>query len=276
MALITWQSDYLAHLNLVAGDADVVTSLIDAAGAAINKYTKRDLESAERDRIFPVHAGGVVYLGAYPVDHVARVMSQTVTGLTLSCSAEVATVSVSDAALKLNKVSSGTRTTSTLALATYTTLNSLATAINLVAGWTATVSTGLGAYPSDDLLSGVNINATSVAQLPLWKDTTGDYRVDNDRGLLYVSGSAQSWFWLDGDTLVPSRCRVVWTGGYSTIPADLQRACSEIVSNMFDERESLLQGETLGEYAYTLASTNISRLPVTTQRILASYRDRIV
>ena len=77
-------------------------------------------------------------------------------------------------------------------------------------------------------------------------------------------------------TLPGSSVRCVYSAGFATIPADLQRVCGEIVVSMVDYRQATMGSETLGSYSYSLQSAMdaVQRAPLTTKRILDMYRDR--
>lgn len=254
MAYIETDSEYLAALEITA-DANT-QALIDSASAAINRYLGRDIEQAQREAVFLPKAGNV-FLTAYPVDHVARVCADTADGFTITGTGQVATFAVGETALKLTRIVAGVTATTSLAFATYPTITALVAA--LPTGFTAVVSGSYGAYPSADLVKGQSGPCTSSQPVALWIDS-GAYKVDHKRGI--VSTGCR------GDV------RIVWTGGFSTVPTDLQQICAELVANRADAKKGAVTSETLGEYSYTIGAGDVARLPVTSKSILDSYRNR--
>lgn len=90
-----------------------------------------------------------------------------------------------------------------------------------------------------------------------------DYRFTARTGLLYRKGTLHGRF-ADGTGWGPSPCwvegndnfRVIYTAGYSTIPADLVLAVCKLVDLMFAERKAggAMQSESIGGYSYTRAT----------------------
>lgn len=266
MAFITYSSTYLEKYNIA--DNDQTTAYIAAAGKAIEKYCNREFESSERDRVL-VTQGSTVFLPAYPVTSIARVCTDQVAVLTLACTATPSSYTVTSTGLVLTSYTNGTRTTQTLLFASFPTLSQLVAGLSGV--WSGSVSGGYGSYPSTDLVSGVS--GTSSMQLPIWRDAS-NYYCDLDRGIVSVGYSTSHWFLTDG-TSCPTQVRCVWTGGYTSIPEDIQRATAEIVGTMADTTNSdAIVSENVGYYSYTLDASRMANLPISTKQILNSYKDR--
>jgi len=263
MALIAWNSHYLTDQGYVAGQQTRVEACILAAQAAMEKYCKRKFESAEYSKVFKVRNTGKVFLNAFPVDWVGRVLTDQQTALTITSTDTNPAVATSDAALKLVYFNgSGVRQTGNLTYASNVTVSALATAISAVSGFTATAVSTFGSYASLDLVSGHNY--TPSANVLIWNEKAGShYGCDLSTGVLHLDGLT--------NTLV----RVTWTGGFSDIPEDLERVCAELTKNVFNEIKGNIVSENLGPYQYTL-SNSTNRLPLSVRKTLELYKDRRV
>lgn len=271
MALLEWNSPLLAHLNLTADDEDRAEALIQAASTAIENYLHRNLEHDERDRVF-VNRTGDVFLNAYPVDYIARICTDTLDVLTIRATGEVASFGVGADALKLVRISNGVRVNTSLAFATYPTLSALAAA--MPTGFTATVADGYSSYPTSELVEGQSGSCKYGAKLAMWSDNQGTYEVDAQRGIIHFVGSSWRQAWLADAAFLPDQVRVVWSGGYTEIPMDLQEVCAELVANKWKDRQGVVVSESLGEYSYTISTSDVAQLPITTRGKLTTYRNR--
>ena len=100
-----------------------------------------------------------------------------------------------------------------------------------------------------------------------------DYRCNLKNGQLFRIGAttgrfAGSWSggfspeadacnsWATSPCWVPGfqNYTVVYVGGYSTIPSDLQLACYRLIDLAFKGRGNPYQSESIGDYSYTLGS----------------------
>ena len=274
MPLITWDSQHLAGLNLQPSQEARVEAVINAVSKGITRYLNRELALAEYDKILPINSGRVIFLNSYPVKHVSRLMTGKTSALTVrNTSAQVATIATTSTGLQLLSVTAGVRTNTTITYALNVKLSALATAINAISGWEATVATGYGDYPSSDLVIGQSVKAKTSQQLALWQDTDSSYEVDNARGMIQNFGYQNSW--LTGSVYHAS-ARVIWTGGFETVPEDIQMVCGQLVAQEIDQKQGLLSSESLGEYSYSISTENLNRLPVTSKKLLDAYRDRII
>ena len=276
MALLDWESPLLDHLNLVAGDETRAEALIASVSAAIEKYCNRGLERTERTEYHTLRTGQV-FCRAYPIDHVARICSSSVDALTITGTGEVATFAVTATGLTLNRIASGTRTTTTLTFASNTTLTALATAIAAVTGWSATVASGYGNYPSADLIEGQSGNAKTTAPVGLWvDDTTPAYDIDTRTGVITLGHLGRNAWLADYRGCNVNRVRITYTGGYATVPADLQQACADLVGLKWNNKAGAIQSESLGEYSYSISTADLNACPLNTRKTLDAYRDRVL
>lgn len=270
--LIAYTSPLLARLELTSADQTNAEALITAVGSAIDTYCKRHIESAERTQTVEVKNNNI-FLKAYPLSYVTRILTDRRSVLSLSSTAEVATWATSSTGLRLTKIVSGSTTTSNFAYSTYPTLGELATAVSLVSTWTASATSAYSSYPSADLVWGQSGSGT--AALESWFDSNIVYQADDSTGVISI-GLPNSWLVSGGYVNRTNKARVTWTGGYTTVPSDIQYACAELVIASWDKSKSgSITSENLGDYSYSIGSEVLSSVPVTVKSILDSYRQRI-
>lgn len=133
--------------------------------------------------------------------------------------------------------------------ATYTTLSTMATAIDGESGWEASVvNSDYNSYPSSQIFQKLNrfaLNQYAYLQVP--GEPLDGYEIDYDNGILYFS-SAFSSGWRN--------IYITSTGGYTTVPGALQQICLEMVKYKYNNRkqDSGMKSETMGKvYEYTRA-----------------------
>lgn len=315
MGFITNSSELLADLNITStADQNKADALIAVADQFITTYCNRQFNFNTYDKVFQIKADGVIFLDAYPVQTVLRVVLDRISAMTISCTSAVASFSTGvDTSDVVHLYLYDPTTSSTpidLSSATFATLSSLATAVGTHAGWSATVQTGYDAHPSSDLLPGLTSVATGGGgQLQIWSDQgTAQYGVDLENGYIRALIGAQ-WFtagfdlwggnqfgndlgtgnvatdWIFGTGAwqpygywsdMYRKARIVWQGGYSTIPQDLCQVEAAIVKSLWNDKNLLLTSEKIGYVEYTKALINLDRVPMTERRILDSYRNRSV
>ena len=176
-----------------------------------------------------------------------------------------ATVQVAPDAVCLAYVqANGAAAATSLAFATYPTTNSLAGAISVVAGWSAT---DLAGVPSGmlNLRGGEDVNGR-VGFLTWPDQMASDVRVIEEHGLLRC----------DLGTSPRQGARdvlVCYRAGYETVPADLEMVADEMVQELY-ERTKLnpaLAREDLGDYVRiavdALQASEVQKM------VLARYRE---
>lgn len=264
MSWIDHTSDLFNDLSLTSDQQDRLDALIAAGQAAIEKFLKRTIESTEHDEVLPVLQDGALCLSNFPVLSVARICDSKQSVLTLSnSSAQLSSCYVTSTGLSLNRTSSGTRTSNTLAFATYKTVTTVAGAVTaLGSGWSASATSGWESYPSTDLVEGQFLNTTSDVSLYLWKDASSRFSVDYERGLIRSGFGA-------GDV------RVIYTAGFASVPDDLQKVLADLARDAYDDSVSVV-AESLSDYSYSLASMSerMERLGLTNKGVLSAYKNR--
>ena len=241
-------------------DVTLIESLIDAVSDAIEKYCGRNFASATY-REWLQGDSNELLLRNPPVTAIRRLATGRASALEVedvSTSDLRATVEVQDNQMVLTRIDSvGAVAASTLTFASNLTASLLVTAINAIgANWSATLRTNCISEDfhrmggQDALRRRVDITYPDVADF--------EYRVEEDSGLIALTGGTWS-AWLSGgpdsygefsngwrDVLVE------YTGGYSTIPDDLEQIAIELVSEAYNGRgkDFSVQSESIGSYSY--------------------------
>lgn len=240
-----------------ADDARLNT-LITAVSRGIEQWCDRVFASASYTQYFDGRNdwyASSISLRNWPVTEITRVATNPEPVITIkntdTSTNQRATVSVSSTAVKLSRVASGVTTNSSLAIATYTTISSLATAINAVGnGWEATVagdSNDYGKWPTADLkyIQG-SLNARgdySGAELMVYTDELHDYRLVDATGQLF--GAFPTGV---------QNVEVKYTAGYTTIPDDVQQGAVQAIAALYSQSklDPNLKEERIGDYSYKL------------------------
>lgn len=87
-----------------------------------------------------------------------------------------------------------------------------------------------------------------------------DYQLDAESGLVRAVGEAM---WSEG----VRRWKVIYVGGYSGAPSDVQLAALMLIAGRYNRRDSL-QSERLGDYNYSAEAG----LPTEVRELLSPYR----
>jgi hypothetical protein len=175
--------------------------------------------------------------------------------------------------LRLRTVASnGTATTTNLSFATYGSVSALATAANLVSGWTATV---LDNQPSADLNPGSLGDALGRTVYATYPDVDEyGYRVDGDNGIVtFDHGAWRGWApargYADGTAVRRSagayegrmpyghqEILVEFQAGFSEVPSDINLVVRELVRNAIYELDvhPSIQSLTLGHASATFSA----------------------
>lgn len=313
MANLTYSSDLLSDLNISGSSQQAkCTAIIAGVEQFMVTFCNRQFTLATYTKVFPIKSEGVIFLDAWPVQTILRVTLDRVSAMTISSTADVATFAtgtVDDVGHLYLYAPAVSADPIDLSFATYTTIGDLATAINGQSGWSATVVSQYSGYPTSDVYPGLSCTAANQGSgLQIWSDQgTAQYQVEPDSGFIraligaqwFVNGfdlwGGNSWgedygsnsnvaldwqfgigawqpygYWSD----VYRRARVVWTGGYSTLPADLLQAEADMVKSIYNGKDGYVVREKLGYHEYELAPLNIDRMPMTARRVLDSYRNR--
>jgi len=142
-----------------------------------------------------------------------------------------------------------------LTFAANATASTLVTAIDAIAGgnWDATLRTNSLSLDLHRIGGQDALRRDVAVSFPDRSDF--EYWVDEDAGLVSIIRSA--WFWeddVDGASFGRGWRNVLveYTGGYATIPDDLEQIAIELVAEAFNARgkDTSLQSESIGSYSY--------------------------
>jgi len=287
-------SDYLttltrvkAHLGISSTTYDtVLTSKLSAASRFIESYCDRLFLSETRTDYCNGRGTDWLQLRLFPITAVTRIATCPETVMLIRNSDAVtnqrANAFVSSTNLTLTRVASAATTTTNLALATYTTLTTLAAAVDAVgSGWDASLPTARGNWQSADLRAtqGTKDAINGDAELEMFTEVLGCGGTNPDTGTVY--GYFPHGY---------QNIEVKYTGGYASgaVPDPVQEACCSIVAALFNMSSASgpggtagLKSETIGDYKYenfdmtttTMASTSvIQQFAPDALMLLAAYR----
>jgi hypothetical protein len=274
-ALIT-----LAQAKLYLGITDensdtLLESLIERASGYLERYCNRKLKTRTYTREIYYGTGGAsLRLDQYPATTISRVSVGRTNAFSVTNTAATnhATIEITSSAFKYS--ADGAAATS-LPLASYATINILIAALNLIAGWTATLLDSThGTRKATDLLirPGMYCKSPTSAYCEIPNDELTDYYLispseDRNYGILYRPGG-----WVRGEEYF-----VDYTAGYTTVPYALEEACVLLVAYRYNQKsqDMSIKSESMGDYSYTLRDM-ASSVPEDLRADIDLYRQRIV
>jgi len=269
MALSEYALTTVAHAEAHGGLSTSATvdakieSLINAMSDRMErecsrKFKARDLVewyniSQHQDELvlrnYPIIRAPACFYGQKPCMTVSY--SGSAISATIAASLDRMTVTTYDA--------SGVRTQNDLTYATYGSVSALATAINGISGFTATVAVNVPAYRIHPM-TGFDLLATTAF-------VTYPYLALRNPATDFDLGVIQNRFWQvaqwtpeqpRGNMFLPPGPQYVlveYRAGFETIPYDLQMLCNELVIDVYNRslRDVTMESEKLGDYSYKLA-----------------------
>lgn len=272
-AIITL-ADLKATLGISVSTYDtMLEQAIDAATHQIESWLDRKV--VQRRFYEWTSTGGQphITLRNPPIGHVHYIGVGQMSAMTLSSTVSTdisCTVSLVEGRMTLVRVdSSGNETISQIQFANHKTSSALVTHINTLTGWQASLVTNCRAEHLHRFAGRDVINATLT--MTFADHAQMDTRVDNDRGIVYLSPSAYGddpAGWPRG----PLTMLVDYDGGWETVPYDIEQACRLLAAGIFYSRarDTSIVSESLGDYSYTLDSRQDSDREA--YRLLYPYR----
>ena len=273
--------------------------VIDAATKSIRKYCSRHFTRRTVTKEFTPNYQGQIRLDDIPVNQVSRIATgrDSAMWITGPNNSQIANVKysftgdydsgIANTGLILTSIASAVTTSTTLLFATYTTLASLASAINATSGWHASVASGYSLWPSTELVgadSAQGALTSSGCQLDVYSTDAAMERLDPLTGMIWLGtgiygGSLNTPAWGPDyvaflPTLkVPTRVKITYDAGYTTIPSPVAMACIETVQAVFSRltTDQIIQSETADAYSYQLRD-QLDFLPDAVKHALAPYR----
>jgi hypothetical protein len=253
-------------------DAAVVSSLLSAADAAAKSWMRRVIESASyTERLPAVRVGDEMFVAEFPVTSVQSVNTAYSEAFDIwNAGAVRATVSVKEAGLELREFHSGSWTTTSLTFADYDTLTLMVAAVAALDRWDADLSGEVaGTEPSEEIgvLSGpVDVADSKPLSLYLL-DGVPPTEWDYESGSFKFTECGTK----EGETVL-----VKYTGGYTTVPADVSKGVALLAAEMYAQDQSdIAQGlkrVKLGDYEAERFDGRTSVLSPTVMKLLGPYR----
>lgn len=231
-------------------------ALITAASRMVERYCDRQFISVTYTEVHSGRSGGFISLDAYPVTGTPRVRVATPVmeiRNTDTTNNEIAHVSFGSTSVTVHRTNaSGSASNSVIAYSGCATIGLLGAAIEALGnGWDVTVESDYTGIPPADIRhsQGTLDALNDTAQIEAWVDFNGYQRTDNS------DYAATVWGDFPEGTL---NLQVIYLGGYSSIPEDVQLATADIVLGMHRgmTRDSTLRSEKLGDYSYQSFSPN--------------------
>ena len=248
---LTTTARFKDYAGITSTDDDTLVGLLIArATAAIELFCQRTLVSEDHRDYYNGDGSSDLILRNYPVTKVQLLSGSIQVGFSLtntSTDAYHAMVTVSETEIRL-LVQGGTNADDTsLTLADYSTLTLLFAAITAMdKGWGMLQNTSINVWSPAELLPTVKgsscLNEYSSVYLP--DDPLSEYTVNAKAGIIHLFGRFADSF--QGIT-------IRYTAGYSSIPADLEQICIDLVANYYNSRKTnnTLKSEKMGDYSYT-------------------------
>jgi hypothetical protein len=228
---------------------ELLETLITNIFAAIETGLRRCIMSSTYSEVYERPRNGTLVLAQPTLTQVTMVGDTHQDGLKVQYTGADthARVEVTDTAVITSSRAGATTTSTTTLFTDQVTTTLMASTINALAGWTASVVTDA---PSAFLVrGGVQDVKSREVVLETWDDTTADYVVYYDEGIIEFQ-SCGAW-------PVERFLRIDYTAGYATLPDDVFNAVLGSIKIAWDvgARSTGTKSEKLGDYAYTLFDT---------------------
>jgi len=264
----------------IANMADaMVEDLLNAASDVIEGYCQRNFVSRAYREFLDGPGDPYLLLKQRPVTAVTRVCTGQSSALQVAYSQATssnASVSISEdgqtMTLRSVMLAVVTPVTIDLTAAPQNTIGGLAPVITAFAGWTATATAGYTSYPSIDLwpLLGAYCMGTTL-MLGIAGPPESEFTVNPTRGEIQLTG-----VWSTGYRNV----LVEYTGGYGTVPEDVQVVCIDLARGIadFTATSGVLLSERLGPYQWAASATLLEGGPFTAgmKATLLPYRETLL
>lgn len=301
----------LGSIGLAPAQLEMIPTLITSCSNAWQRWCNRLFLQNTYVETLPVELNGTIRLAQPPVNSIGRIQTYPQTALTVSNTAATsawaqlaytgdATSGQTITGLTLSWELNGAFNTTTLTFTTNQQIAGLATVINAVgSGWSGIADQVLGLYPVTEILTdeglvaigcGPNDQPDGTAQYRVYTSNVTNARFITDRGqftgLVWVGrqyGNSPGPQWGPGweEMWGPSsgniglgKVKVQYNGGFATVPPLVQQGTVELLKaclTRFDT-DMMLQSESAGEYAYTIASEAILMMPKFIIQGMNAYR----
>ena len=272
-ALITL-ADLKTHLGITDASSDaLLEAAIERATAMIETFLGRKIVSRTYTEWRNTTGQRTVAVRNPPIINATFVGigDKTVATVQSTLASDIAvTLSITDTGFSTYRMTSaGTAVTTDGVFASYPSVSSLVAKLNTLTGYSAsTVEDGPSRWMHR--IGGFNLKE-SIAHLTSPRDTVNDYVVQHESGLLHANSSIWGKTW-GRFPMRPQGVLIEYTGGYATVPYDIQQAALEVSSGIFRNRlrDPALNNESLGDYSYGLKDA--AAMTADMKRLLDGYR----
>ena len=259
------EAQALAYLGLSAADPRL-TLLLEVTNQLVLDYCNRAFFQATYLEWQDGTGLNWISVAEYPLAAVYRVGVQLKDSLALryeSTTADKAFVRVDKTLLELRSTTDGIETVTQLTFAIYKTLDDLAVAAGLVAGWLAVAYDTKRASVDLAPRAGAYALNRNVGLLAVFQEEEG-YEVDGEAGRIILRRDTVRGF---QNTLVH------YLGGYVALPGRLTADCLKVLALLYAQakRDPSLISEDLDNYSWT-GSSNLSLINQAAARIMDTWR----
>lgn len=256
-------------LRITGTDDDtLIGELIDSATALIESICDRHIITRSYEELYDGNGDCYLYLKEYPVTAVSRLSVGHDQVLGIGCNATGVTwASIRSDGTKLILIydTSAGVTTTNLSYSTYTTITTLAAAIDATTGWETTSTGDFGDCLTADILNCPALYCKDgYAYLDIGYQAQDDWKLEEDTSRMFLAS---------GFPRGTQNIYVEYTAGYTSCPADLELICHEIIAWMYysGRRDPGLTSERLGDYGWS-ASGGANDYLANLHKRLMSYR----
>ena len=252
--------------SVCGSDPTAIISTIKAGAEAwIKKYCNRNLEaSTSYSERYNGTGTNILVLNHYPVISLTKLAigTQDVIRIRNTNTGTTASVSVTTTGISLER--NGT-TNSTVTFASYSTLSTVVTAINLISGWEALIqSSDYNSYISTDLIPVYGLNAidNNWVYLGITDDAEDEFTVDTDRGIINLSYE------------FPLGYKNIYVKyvAYGSIDESLKLATLMLVKYLYQKRQEESSGMKSYRIGDVSASFNSIGMPVECKLIFDKFK----
>lgn len=276
MAVGTYALTSLANLQSYLGvssgsDDTIQEKCIDRATAAIERHIGRNIMSRAYVLWLDCRGTGRLRLPHYPVvslnfvgygarDAIAVSSDSSAADIETCVSVEPKASSLVAVTVRVARVAStGAAASSTVDGATYDATSEVATQLDAVTG---VVATSMEDHASKHLhrFGPVNLVGTGTCYMTVPDRNAVEWLCDHDRGMLDIVRLQRYWPEDGHGGKLPAAWQSVcvdYTGGYATVPDDVEQACLRAAAFLYRnrKRDEGVSSESLGDYSYTLRDT---------------------
>lgn len=241
----------------------LLTELINAVSDKVERLTNRQFVARNYRERVSGNKNDVLVLKYRPVIYVDRVAFGSENAVSVSATGFAkASISVNDSGVRLYTISTaGIAIRTDLTFASYLSSGTMATAIGVVSGWTASKLIDCSSY---DFNMVAGMGCLDVTKYLTWPDSDEQVAyVDNDRGVIgFVQG--QDSFISSGLSLYPAysgfkNYLIEYNAGYATVPDDLAMLTNEICTDIYNKgkKDRTVFSERLGDWFYMLTNETV-------------------